>query len=99
MLKQIFGGGTSREWHLLCLVTCCLSLVGCSSARRGEPVSGRPVSSAPRVRAGQVVFYQYCNPCHPGGEGGVGPALNNKPLPEFAIRTQVRHGLGAMPAF
>jgi mono/diheme cytochrome c family protein len=40
-----------------------------------------------------------CHQCHPGGEAGVGPALNNKPLPAFAIRWQVRRGFGAMPAF
>ncbi|MDC4226474.1 MAG: cytochrome c [Candidatus Manganitrophus sp.] len=35
----------------------------------------------------------------PEGEAGLGPALNNKPLPGWMIRFQVRHGLGAMPAF
>jgi mono/diheme cytochrome c family protein len=30
---------------------------------------------------------------------GLGPALNNKPLPGFAIRYQIRNGMGAMPAF
>jgi len=42
---------------------------------------------------------KHCNQCHPGGEGGVGPALNNKPLPGFLIKFQVRRGMGAMPAF
>ncbi|HJP61658.1 MAG TPA: cytochrome c, partial [Gemmatimonadaceae bacterium] len=37
--------------------------------------------------------------CHPGGAAGLGPPLNNKPAPAFVIRFQVRHGLGAMPAF
>ena len=37
--------------------------------------------------------------CHPGGEGGLGPSLNDKLLPAVAIRTQVRHGLGVMPHF
>jgi mono/diheme cytochrome c family protein len=40
-----------------------------------------------------------CSQCHPGGEAVLGPAINNKPLPAFLIRFQVRHGLGAMPAF
>jgi mono/diheme cytochrome c family protein len=48
---------------------------------------------------GQQLYYQYCNQCHPGGDGGLGPALNNKPAPAIAIRTQIRHGLGAMPSF
>jgi mono/diheme cytochrome c family protein len=40
-----------------------------------------------------------CHQCHPGGEAGLGPAINDKPLPGFLIRLQVRNGLGAMPAF
>ena len=35
----------------------------------------------------------------PGPAQGLGPALNNKPLPAFLIRTQTRLGVGAMPAF
>jgi mono/diheme cytochrome c family protein len=41
----------------------------------------------------------HCQPCHPGGEAGLGPAINDKPLPGFLIRLQVRSGVGAMPAF
>jgi mono/diheme cytochrome c family protein len=41
----------------------------------------------------------HCQKCHPGGEAGLGPALNDKPLPVFLMRFQVRKGLGAMPAF
>jgi mono/diheme cytochrome c family protein len=29
----------------------------------------------------------------------LGPAINDKPLPGFLVRLQVRSGLGAMPAF
>jgi mono/diheme cytochrome c family protein len=45
------------------------------------------------------VFQQHCHQCHPGGEGGLGPALNDKPAPAFLIKTQVRLGLGTMPGF
>ena len=41
----------------------------------------------------------YRNQCHPEGGGGLGPSLNNKHLPKFVIKTQVRLGLGVMPAF
>ncbi len=76
-----------------------LSFLACSSARRGQPFTRPlPVSNS-HLEAGELLFMQHCNFCHPGGAGGLGPALNNKPLPAFAIRTQVRHGLGAMPAF
>ncbi len=40
-----------------------------------------------------------CHQCHPGGEAGLGPALNDKPLPTFVKKFQVRHGLGTMPSF
>lgn len=56
----------------------------------------RGTQNGPASRLGTA---HHCNPCHPGGEGGLGPALKNKPLPEGAIRLQVRQGLGAMPAF
>ena len=48
---------------------------------------------------GRKIFMSYCNSCHPGGTSGLGPSLINKPLPGFAIRFQVRNGLGVMPAF
>jgi mono/diheme cytochrome c family protein len=40
-----------------------------------------------------------CHQCHPGGMAGLGPAINNKPLPGFLIKMQSRAGLGAMPGF
>jgi mono/diheme cytochrome c family protein len=40
-----------------------------------------------------------CHQCHPGGEAGLGPSLNDKPLPGFMMKFQIRHGIGAMPAF
>lgn len=76
-----------------------LFVMGCGSARRGEPIVGPlPLTSA-QIRAGQVLFMKHCQQCHPGGEAGLGPALTNKPLPDFLMRIQVRQGFGAMPAF
>jgi hypothetical protein len=72
---------------------------GCSSPRRGEPLAGPMMITVPEIKKGQKVFMKNCQQCHPGGEAGLGPALNNKPLPNFAVRLQVRHGFGAMPAF
>ena len=71
----------------------------CGSARRGEPIAGPLVLRSESEVRGQKVFYTFCNKCHPGGDGGLGPALNNKPLPTFLKKYQVRHGLGAMPSF
>jgi mono/diheme cytochrome c family protein len=72
---------------------------GCSSARRGEPVTGPLALAGSNVAQGQKVFMRNCYQCHPGGEAGLGPALNNKPLPGFLIKFQVRNGFGAMPGF
>lgn len=71
----------------------------CGSARRGEPIKGPLVLQSEKLENGRVVFMEHCHRCHPGGETGLGPALNNKPLPGFLIKFQVRNGLGAMPAF
>ncbi len=85
----------------LLLVTAVLfwAVTACGSARRGEIVD-RPVEvSSPQEQLGQEVFYKHCHRCHPGGEGGLGPALNNKPLPRKLIAYQTRRGIGAMPGF
>jgi mono/diheme cytochrome c family protein len=50
-------------------------------------------------RRGERVYMRHCNHCHPGGAAGLGPSLNDKPLPKALVRTQVRQGLGAMPPF
>ncbi len=76
-----------------------LMCASCGSARRGPPFEAAQLPESRPVRTGERVFMRHCHQCHPGGEAGVGPALNNKPLPAVAIRWQVRHGFGAMPAF
>jgi mono/diheme cytochrome c family protein len=76
--------------------------IGCRSARRGEPIVGQLATSDPAVEHGKIVFARRCNSCHPGGEGGLGPGLNDKPLPVFAMKLQVRTGIvgfGVMPSF
>ena len=76
-----------------------VAVCGCRSPRRGEPIAGpRPVSE-PALARGRTIFQQQCHHCHPGGEGGLGPTLNDKPSPAFLIKTQVRLGLGTMPGF
>ncbi|HEX5177020.1 MAG TPA: cytochrome c [Chthoniobacteraceae bacterium] len=69
------------------------------SARRGEPFTGSVPVGDPRVGHGRIAFMQHCHKCHPNGEAGLGPGINDKPLPEFLMKTQVRVGLGAMPSF
>ena len=82
------------------LLTFLLFVAGaCGSARRSEPLRGALPIDDTELALGQRSFDANCSQCHPGGEGGLGPAINNKPLPGFLIRFQVRNGLGAMPAF
>ena len=74
-------------------------LPGCGSARRTEPIVGPMSVAADDLTQGRKLFMKNCDQCHPRGEAGLAPALNNKPLPAFLMKFQVRHGLGAMPAF
>lgn len=83
------------RFAVLCLG---IALSACS-ARRGVPYTEPLQANAEEVQDGMLLFDTYCNSCHPGGASGLGPAINNKPLPGFLIRFQIRHGLGAMPAF
>ena len=88
----------TRTVSVLSAVALCLA-AGCGSARRSAPIVPEYTITDPKVREGEVAFAQMCNSCHPGGAAGLAPAINNKPLPAFAIKAQVRQGLGAMPAF
>ena len=72
---------------------------GCGADRRSEPLTGQqPALDAEEV-FGQRVFMRECNGCHPQGAAGLGPAINDKPVPGALIKLQVRVGLGAMPSF
>jgi mono/diheme cytochrome c family protein len=73
-------------------------LAACGSARRGEPIIG-PLALDSHLQQGRKVFDEHCYKCHTQGEGGMGPIINDKPLPRFLMRTQVRVGLGTMPSF
>lgn len=94
--RRIMTAQTSRLVLLLALLL--LGLVSaCGPARRGEPFTQLQLSEA--EQKGQEHFMRYCHQCHPGGAAGLGPAINNKPLPRWLMRLQVRRGLGAMPSF
>ena len=82
-----------------CLLILASLAAGCRSPRRGEALRGSLALNNDQVARGQLVFMERCYYCHPGGEGGLGPSLNDKPLPRFLMKTQVRLGLGTMPSF
>lgn len=87
------------RWQAALELAALVLSVGCGTAKRDEPEKPAFVPRDSTVAQGERVFKKACDYCHPGGGGGIGPPLNNKPAPAFAIRFQVRHGLGAMPAF
>lgn len=74
-------------------------LSGCGPTRNSGPVVTTVPLTDASVKRGKEVFDTNCYSCHLQGEGGMAPALNNKPLPKFLIKFQVRNGLGEMPAF
>ena len=74
--------------------------VGCSTNReRTATISTADLRVDPRLAEGQRVFMAQCNQCHVGGGGGVGPSLNDKRIPGYYIKFQVRHAPGLMPKF
>lgn len=76
-----------------------LLLCACGQPRRDTPYTEPVALNDPDVARGQQLFMFNCNQCHPGGSAGLAPGLNDKPLPGVAIKTQIRSGVGAMPAF
>jgi mono/diheme cytochrome c family protein len=76
-----------------------LNVIGCS-VRKSEPVKQKEfVPQNERIANGEKVYMKYCQSCHPGGEGGLGPSISANPAPQFVKRFQMRHGLGVMPGF
>lgn len=86
------------KWALaLALV---IATAACGPARRSEPLTGQTAApQSPQLALGERAFHRECSQCHPKGETGLGPAINNKPLPEWLMKIQIRSGLGAMPSF
>jgi len=64
-----------------------------------SPVAQSPVTLTVDEFEGMKLFMRHCNKCHPGGEKGKGPSLNDKSVPNFLIHWQVRLGGGDMPKF
>jgi mono/diheme cytochrome c family protein len=75
------------------------SVAACHPVRRAEPIVGPMTLSDSNLLRGRLLYDRHCYKCHLEGEGGMGPVLNDKPLPKFLMRFQVRVGLGTMPGF
>lgn len=72
---------------------------GCSSSKK-EAYTVKPLAATDQeVEEGKVLFHKHCNSCHPDGTAGLGAPIVTTPIPGFAIKYQIRHGLGKMPAF
>jgi mono/diheme cytochrome c family protein len=81
---------------VLCICSC--------SARRVAREWQTSASEDPAVKEGRLVFKSKCQRCHPNGEAGVAPPLNNIRLPRFFLKARVRSRAvllwtGRMPAF
>lgn len=85
---------------VICLIPALLLAAGClHETRRGEPIGRAVVIDSHAAARGEVVYMRHCYQCHQTGEGGLGPAIPNVPIPKPIVRLQVRAGLGKMPAF
>src|SRR5688572_3582983 len=77
-----------------------LAVGGCGGkTHRVQPSAPELRPTSVEVAHGERLFQKFCYQCHPAGAAGLGPAIIDMPLPEIAIRTQIRTGVGAMPAF
>lgn len=88
-----------RTLPALAVIAVLAILPACGPKHRGEPQGPQVQPDTVAEAHGQRLFDRFCTKCHPNGAAGLGPALNDKPLPELAIRTQIRKGVGAMPSF
>ncbi|HEX8517085.1 MAG TPA: cytochrome c [Bacteroidia bacterium] len=75
--------------------------VSCS-ARRIE--SEMTEIQSKEIQEGRLVFKNNCQKCHPNGESGVGPPLNNIHLPSALTKARIRSRAfllytGRMPDF
>lgn len=68
----------------------------CGGGGGAQPTTGGAQAGG-NASAGQAVFQQNCNSCHPGGNQGTGPAVKGRAAD--AVTKKVRAGGGGMPAF
>lgn len=86
---------------LFILIIVCAS---CATPRRSEPIKKEMSLNNEILVKGRHLFVVHCYKCHPNGEAGKGPSINNIPLPGIALRARIRSkafflGVGRMPSF
>jgi mono/diheme cytochrome c family protein len=74
-------------------------LVACGPVYERPAVMTALGAGDPQVARGEQVFFAKCDGCHPHGGEGLGRGVTDRPLPDFAVRFQVRNGVGEMPGF
>lgn len=87
-----------RGGSLVLAAAFALVLTACGDTRRSDALGNAPELTSAEA-SGERIFMRHCNSCHVGGASALGPAINDKPLPGWLIKLQVRNGLGAMPSF
>jgi len=80
-------------------IVAAVAAAACGPSRLPPPAAAPAGVDTAAERRGELVYMRHCHSCHPGGAAGLGPSLNDKPLPKALVKAQVRRGLGAMPAF
>ena len=78
---------------------------GCSSSGSGKGTTAYTVEqfeyplTSTDVKTGEVVYAEFCEGCHPGGEEGDGPKIAGHAISPAQMRWQIRSGGDDMPAF
>ena len=69
---------TVLVWIIAAVALIAPLLYGCGAERRGQPEAPAIVADNPKEVKGERLFHRWCYQCHPGGESGLGPALNDQ---------------------
>lgn len=99
-IKTIKTGLMYRKVLFIMSVLC----YSCATPRRSEPIKKAMALDTEKLVQGRHLFLTHCYKCHPNGEAGKGPSINNIPIPGIALRARIRSkafflGIGRMPSF
>jgi len=92
---------------IIVIVACGNLLCGCVMSEEMKRIDATKKLEEQRQESGSTnltgeqIFVRTCNTCHPGGQAGMGPTLENmgKDFPDDAkLKAFIRHGKGIMPS-